>query len=133
MKIAVATNDFKTVAGHVGKCKGFIIYEIDESGKIIVKKNVENTFTNHAQNHEHHHHEHHHGEGHGVDKHNRIAEGIEFSNYLICRAAGPGLINSLAAFNIQTVFTKINSADDSVELLIKKALPIDESECDKEG
>ena len=30
MKIAVATNNEETIAGHVGKCKGFLVYEIKE-------------------------------------------------------------------------------------------------------
>ncbi len=132
MKIAVATNDFQTVAGHVGRCKGFIIYELNEKGEITNKKEVENAFTNHGAG-GHHEHGAGHGHGnaaHGEAAHSRIAEGIEFANWLICRAAGPGLVNSLAANNIRVAFTKIGSADEAVKLLIADALPKDESECD---
>ena len=58
MKIAVATNNEKTVAGHVGRCKGFLVYEIEEQ-KINRIELRENTFTNHAQGE--HHHGHHDG------------------------------------------------------------------------
>ena len=34
MKIAVATNDNRTVAGHVGRCKAFIVYETEGSKTI---------------------------------------------------------------------------------------------------
>ncbi len=132
MKIAVATNDFQAVAGHVGRCKGFIIYEVNENGEITNRKEVENTFTNHAAGtHGAHGHTHEHdNSAHGETTHNRIAEGIEFANWLICRAAGPGLVNSLAANNIRVAFTKISSADEAVKLLVTNALPKDESECD---
>lgn len=38
MKIAVATDDFKTVTGHVGRCNGFLVYEILD-GKIVNQEN----------------------------------------------------------------------------------------------
>ena len=47
MKIAVASDDYKTVSGHVGQCKGFIIYEI-ENGKIVDAQRRKNIFTQHA-------------------------------------------------------------------------------------
>ena len=28
MKIAVATNNYKNIVGHVGMCKGFILYDV---------------------------------------------------------------------------------------------------------
>jgi predicted Fe-Mo cluster-binding NifX family protein len=130
MKIAVATNDFVTVAGHVGRCRGFVIYEVNDKGEITNKKNVENTFTNHHAGEEHHAHGHAHSQAHAEGTHNRIAEGIEFADYLVCRAAGPGLVNSLAANGIRTVFSKIDSADEAVKLLVQNALPNDESECE---
>ena len=131
MKIAVATNDFSTVAGHVGRCKGFLIYEIDDNNNVVSKKEVANTFTNHAAGAHNHHHGHgHDGSAYGETARKNIAEGIEYADFLICRAAGPGLVNSLAANNIRTVFTKIDSADEAVNLLISNALRQDESECE---
>ena len=51
-KIAVATNDNVLVAGHVGRCKAFLIYETDGS-KIISKEIRENSFTHHSPNSDH--------------------------------------------------------------------------------
>ncbi len=131
MKVAVATNDFETVAGHVGRCRGFILYEISGNGEIIGRKEIPNTFTNHSQHNHAHEHGHNANTQHGADAHNNIAQGIEFADYLICRAAGPGLVNALASFGIRTVFTQINAADEAVKLLISNSLKQDESECDK--
>jgi len=48
MKIAVATNDNYTVAGHVGRCRAFLIYQTD--GSNIQSKEVrENLFTHHGR------------------------------------------------------------------------------------
>ena len=58
-KIAIATNDHKRVTGHIGRCRGFAVYEIDE-GKITNKEIRENLFTQHRKDgHGHQHH----GEG----------------------------------------------------------------------
>ncbi len=40
-KIAVATNDQRRVTGHIGRCRSFMIYEIDGE-KIIGKELREN-------------------------------------------------------------------------------------------
>jgi len=47
-RIAVATNDGKTVAFHVGRAKMFAIYTVDE-GKAVKLENIANTFTMHGQ------------------------------------------------------------------------------------
>ena len=56
MKVAVATDDFVNVTGHVGRCNGFLVFEIEE-GKIVNVENRENNFTNHKRS-EHHSHDH---------------------------------------------------------------------------
>ena len=55
MKIGIATDDFMTVTGHIGRCNGFIIYEI-ENGVIVSREQKENVFTNHkiGEHQEHH-------------------------------------------------------------------------------
>ncbi len=44
MKVAVATDDFVNVTGHVGRCNGFLVYEI-EDGKVINVENRENNLS----------------------------------------------------------------------------------------
>ena len=69
MKIALATGNYRNVVGHPGKCKGFIVFEIEDE-KIINKEERENSFQHghdHSCNHEHSHdHSHDHSQqGHG--------------------------------------------------------------------
>lgn len=101
MKIAVATNNKKTVVGHVGRCKGFLVYEIEEQ-KINRIELRENTFTHHAQGE--HHHEHRDG-GH---RHGRLVEGLGDCNYLIFKSGGWRMIENLQENNIEPILTNEN-------------------------
>lgn len=56
MKIAVSSDDAKTICGHLGRCTLFIVFEI-EGEKIKSKEIRSNTYTSHALgdcSHEHH-------------------------------------------------------------------------------
>ena len=37
-KLAIATDDQKRVTGHIGRCRGFMIYEID--GEKVINKEL---------------------------------------------------------------------------------------------
>lgn len=112
-KIAVATNDNVLVAGHVGRCKAFLIYETDGS-KIISKEIRENSFTHHSQNHdpaEKHHQQH--GEGHGPG-HQNLVEGLKDCGSLIFNHGGWRLIEELKAHNITPILTNEEVAENAV-------------------
>jgi predicted Fe-Mo cluster-binding NifX family protein len=62
VKIAIPTDDGKTVASHFGRAEYFMIVELQD-GKEIARRLSENL---HSRGHGHHgHHEHHEGYGHG--------------------------------------------------------------------
>lgn len=112
-KIAVATNDNVLVAGHVGRCKAFLIYETDGS-KIISKEIRENSFTHHSQNHdpaEKHHHQHGEGHGHG---HQNLVEGLKDCGSLIFNHGGWRLIEDLKTHNIIPILTNEEVAENAV-------------------
>ena len=123
MKIAVATNDNLKVAGHVGRCKAFLVFETEEK-KILNKVIRINSFTNHGQ-HGHHHHEHNHGEGHGHGHHN-LVEGLKDCEVLIFNHGGWRLINDLKANNIEPVLTDEPIAEEAVLKYLKGELVINE-------
>jgi len=121
MKIAVATNNQQTVAGHVGRCKGFMIYDTDDL-KIKTKEYRENTFTHHRQG-LHQEGQHHGGHGHGGGQgHKRLMEGIGDCQYLIFQSGGWRMIEDLKANNIQPIVTDEKIADDAVQKFIKGEL-----------
>ena len=109
MKIAVATNDNQTVAGHVGRCKAFIVYQTD--GLKTLNKEIRiNSFTHHDHNNEHQQHQ---GEGHGHG-HNNLIEGLKDCEILIFNRGGMRLIEDLKAHNITPILTNEKQAEDAV-------------------
>ena len=81
MKIAVATNNYKNVVGHVGRCKGFILYNVKD-GEIIERKEIENPFAKHP-----HHGYGNNGNGHRHN-HDELAATLEGAEILLCKQAG---------------------------------------------
>jgi len=122
MKIAVATNDNSTVAGHVGRCRAFLIYQTD--GSNIQSKEVrENSFTHHGQKNgggEEHHGE---GQGHG---HQNLIEGLKDCEVLIFNHGGWRLIEDMKAHNITPILTNEEIAESAVLKYIKGELIISE-------
>ena len=120
MKIAVASDDFINVTGHVGRCNGFLIYEI-EGNEIVNVKEIENNFTHHkmsgGENHSHSH-------GHS---HAGLLEGLSECSHLICTSAGWRLRDEFEQNNKQLVFTNENDAETAVKKFISGTLEINES------
>lgn len=120
-KIAVATNNQKTITGHIGKCKAFMVFEIDGE-KIINKELRENLFTNHRISHPNHH-----GEG-GEHRHNHthLIEGLKDCSYLISKGGGWRVVEDLKEYNITTLFADVELIEDAVDKFIKGELKNDE-------
>ena len=124
-KIAIATDDQKRVTGHIGRCRGFMIYEID-NGKVINKELRENQFTNHRMGGAQHHHqgegEAHRGQGHGRHSHEHLINGLKDCSYLISSGGGWRVVEDLKQRNITTLFTNVESIDDAVNKFINGEL-----------
>ncbi len=118
MKAAVATNNKKTVAGHLGRVRGFLIYTI-ENDKVLYEEYRENNFTHHGHGPNHHEHHHHGGHGHG---HQRLIEGLSDCNYLIFKSGGWRIIDELKANGIQPIITDEKYADEAINKFIKGEL-----------
>lgn len=113
MKIAVATNDNQKVAGHVGRCKAFLVFETSDS-KITDKVIRINSFTNHGNHHDHNSEHHQHGEGHGQHNHHNLIDGLKDCDVLIFNHGGWHLIEDLKANNIKPILTNEDIAEDAV-------------------
>ncbi len=110
MKIAVASNNNVNVSGHLGRCKGFMIYEVNDN-EVINSQYRENTFTNHG--HEHHH-QHERGHGHG-DGHSRLVEGLKDCQFIIFSTGGWRVIDDLKSAGITPVLTDERIAEVAVK------------------
>ncbi len=126
MKIAVASDNGKTITGHVGKCDMFIIFDITNKEIRGIEKR-KNTFTQHKkEGHEHgHHNEDLKHKQQGVGKHLGIIEGLKDCNYLFCCSGGQGLMSDLNENGIQTIFTDELDAEDAVKLFLEDKLKSD--------
>lgn len=115
-KIAIATDDQKRVTGHIGRCRSFIVYEINDN-KITNKELRENVFTNHRMGHAHQHH----GEG-GGHNHAHLIEGLKGCKYLISSGGGWRVVEDLKQHDITILFTEVELIEDAVNLFIKGEL-----------
>ncbi len=118
-KIAIATDDQVRVTGHLGRCRAFMVYEINDN-KIINKELRENVFTNHRMGQAHQHH----GEG-GGHNHNHLIEGLKDCKYLISSGGGWRVVEDLKQHNITTLFSDIELIEDAVDTFIKGELEND--------
>lgn len=117
MKIAIPTNDRKTIAAHTGKCTEFAFFEI-ENGKLVSESFEKNL---HAHHHEDgccsHHHSHDNHEKHH-HHHAEILTQLSEVNKLYYYGMGMGLRNELTANNInfeRAKFFEIKEILDHIE------------------
>jgi predicted Fe-Mo cluster-binding NifX family protein len=116
MKIAVITDDGKTISQHFGRAPYYMVITVEE-GKIVNHemrpKAGHNQFANG-------HHEEHHGESHGLDatshdKHVQMANTISDCQTLLCGGMGMGAYESMRRLNIQPIVTDIQDIDSAVQ------------------
>lgn len=103
MKIAVATEQGKTISDHFGRSPYVAIFET-ENGKIINQSMRENTFTGHFRGHHEgqQHGEHLHGAGDPHD-HNSAAEGLGDCRVVISHGMGRRAWEDLRARGIEMI------------------------------
>ncbi|MFZ5483712.1 MAG: NifB/NifX family molybdenum-iron cluster-binding protein [Pseudomonadota bacterium] len=106
MKIAIASQNRKTVTGHAGKCRRFWIYEVVDgqpAGRSMLELSIEQTFH----------------ESHGAGAH--PLAGVDT---LICGGMGSGLQRRLAGMGIRGLVTSETDPDTAVRALLDGALPL---------
>ncbi len=118
-KIAVATNDGKRVTGHIGRCRSFMIFELNDE-KIVNKELRDNMFTHHRMHHEHQHH----GEG-GGHSHADLINGLKDCSYLISSGGGWRVVEDLKQNNITPIFSDVELIDDALDKFMKGELKDD--------
>jgi predicted Fe-Mo cluster-binding NifX family protein len=119
MKIAVITDDGKTISQHFGRAKAYVVATI-EDGKITNRemrsKLGHNQFAGEP-------HEEHHGESHGQDpashnKHVQMANAIADCQVLLCGGMGMGAYLSMQQLNIQPIVTDYQDVEGAVQAYI---------------
>ena len=118
MKIAVITDDGKTISQHFGRAPYYLVLTI-EDGKISNRDMREKLGHNQFGEHQHGSHEDGHGhEGHSHEKHVSMAEIISDCQVVICGGMGIGAYESMRRLNIQPVVTDQREIDAAVQTFI---------------
>ena len=117
MKIALITEDGKTISKHFGRAPYYMIVTV-EDGKIVKKeqrnKAGHHTFGGHDTPTAP-------GEKHGYDagsqaKHATMAETISDCKVLIAGGMGWGAFDSLKSMGIETIITDVDDIEEAVKL-----------------
>jgi predicted Fe-Mo cluster-binding NifX family protein len=117
MKIALATDDFESVTGHVGRCNGFLVIDVEDENIVNVEKR-KNNFTHHKMNRGQ---DHTHAHGHS---HSSLVEGLSDCSHLICTAAGWRLQKDFENAGKEVIFTSEKNAETAAIKLSNGTLEI---------
>jgi len=129
MKIAVITDDGKTISQHFGRAPNYLVLTIEE-GKIVNREMRDKM--GHKQFSAQPLAEEPHTAGHGMDsashnKHISMAEVIADCRALLCGGMGNGAYESMRRLNIQPVVTDLRDIDVAAQAFIDGKL-IDHTE-----
>ena len=130
MKVAVVTDDNKTISPHFGRAIYYLVYEIDGEGKIIGKETRPKSSHNHQEVVGLHrvsgvnagpvsHHE---GASSEALLHDKMLSNVRDCEALISRGMGAGMYGSIRHLGIKPFVTSLGIADDAVQAYIKGAL-----------
>jgi predicted Fe-Mo cluster-binding NifX family protein len=119
MKIALITDDGKTISQHFGRAAYYLVVTIDE-GKVIDRETREKL--GHTQFSGLGHEEHHENR-HGVDesshgKHAQMADAISDCQVVICGGMGMGAYESMRRLNIQSIVTDVSDIEKAIKSYI---------------
>ena len=121
MKIAIITEDGKTISRHFGRAPYYKVLTIEE-GKIIAREMREKLGHGQFQHGEHGSHEHG-GQPHGFDpasheRHTSMAEAVSDCEVVICGGMGRGAYESLKRLNIKPLVTEPQGIDEAAAAYI---------------
>jgi len=125
MKIALITDDGKSISQHFGRANYYAVLTI-ENGRIVAREMREKLSHRHFAN-EAHDHSHEPSQGHGFDaasqsRHTRMSQTIEDCEALICRGMGAGAYESMKERGIRPVVTDIVLIDDAAMAYVNRTL-----------
>ena len=129
MKIALITDDGKTISQHFGRAQYYLVATI-EDGQVIQREMRPKLGHNHFANQEHA--EHAHNERHGFDpashnRHSGMAQAIADCQVVVCGGMGAGAYESMRVLKIQPIVTDLRTIDEAIQAYIADQL-IDHTE-----
>ena len=119
MKVAVVTDDGRTVSQHFGRAPYYLVYEIENG--VVKGKETRSKAAHHTPGEEHHREGGHSGPE-AESAHNSMLSSITDCQALIARGMGYGAHQALASAGLKPYITDIASADEAVKALIEGRL-----------
>lgn len=118
MKIAIVTDNGKTISQHFGRASHYMVVTIEDGiigGREMREKMGHAQFQGEHNEDDHHEVGEQHGHGAAADhKHGRMAESITDCEAVLCRGMGMGAYENMKARNIRPVVTDIADIDEAV-------------------
>jgi predicted Fe-Mo cluster-binding NifX family protein len=132
MKIAIVTDDGKTISAHFGRARHYLVATI-EAGEISVRemrpKAGHHDFVHAEQEEAGHGHEHghEHGEDHGrgadaQNRHARMFAVITDCSVVLARGMGAGAYEGLQEAGIRPIVTTVSTIDEALHAYIEGRL-----------
>ncbi len=121
MKIAIPSDNGKTISSHFGRAKGFLLVEV-EGDKVKSEEYIPNTITGHAQHSDNESVEHSHRHTHSLDVHERVVQRFSDIDVVISGGMGYGMKGRLDSAGIQTIFTSEKDIKKVLSLFLQGTL-----------
>ena len=124
MKIAIITDDEKTISQHFGRAAKYAVYSVEDNKLTnleIRRKTGHNDFVKLEEHKEHKHHDDPRGHGfgdHSNDKHQKMFESIKDCDVLIVRGMGRGAYQGLEKFGIKPIVTNIEGIEMAAKAVV---------------
>lgn len=115
MKIAIVTDDGRTISAHFGRAAYYAILTI-ENGQITARKMVEKPA------HHHHHNEPHDKGGHHSHDHHAMLDPIADCQVAIARGMGQRMYDALQARGIHPILTEVHDIEAAAAAYINGTL-----------
>ncbi|MFH1126865.1 MAG: NifB/NifX family molybdenum-iron cluster-binding protein [archaeon] len=107
MKIAIASDDKKTISHHFGRALGFVVFDI-ENGKAANREYRENIGKNSGEC--------------GSCDHSAMIKNVKDCNIVISYGMGQRIYNDLANSDITPIVTEEKTVDEALNQFLKKQL-----------
>ena len=116
MKVAVVTDDGKTISQHFGRAMYYIVYDVKED--VVKGSEIRSKAAHHAAGEPHQHEE---GGHHGPEadaKHNSMLSNISDCEALIARGMGWGAFEAIKRGEIKPFITDLEIAEDAAKAYV---------------
>lgn len=113
MKIAIASDDQKTVSQHFGRTRGFVVYAVNSSQPVLLEYRP-NTLACHGEEAGH--------DANEGERHAQKAHAFADCGVVIAGGMGPGMREALKRAGIQSIVTDQETVEGAVNALMNGQL-----------